>query len=387
MSQYKRPDSRDDYGIAVICALEIEADAVRAMFDETWKNYPKVKNDQNAYTVGRIGDHNVVLAHMPGIGKANSANVAASVGKSFQEIRLGLLVGICGGMPFIRERHYKPREVDVFFGDVIISTEVFQYDLGQQFSDKLIPTDTVQDVPGRPNLEIRSFLQRIRGKEGRARLQHKIREYLDDISQKEGFEESKYQGVEKDILYKPDYLHKHRQSTGCDCAQPGDSVRQKARRESTCEVLKCSSEQSVILRTRLKKVANDAANQANTSNKGAKPSSPRVYFGVVASGDSVVKSATHRDNLAESKEVIGFEMEGVGAWDSMPIVVIKSVVDYADSHKSYIWQEYGAACGAACIKAFLGEWPVEEKVPLRAGSSEYPFSHRRIMAIWLIEVQ
>ena len=94
----------------------------------------------------------------------------------------------------------------------------------------------------------------------------------------------------------------------------------------------------------------------------------------------MVKSATHRDELAESKEVIGFEMESAGAWDSMPIVVIKSVVDYADSHKSDLWQRYGAACGAACMKAFLSEWRAEETTRPRAGPSEFSFSHRPLMA-------
>ena len=390
MPKYKRPDSLDDYRIAVICALQIEADAVEDMFDEDWEEDQKYRipeNDPNTYTMGRIGEHNVVLAHMPGIGKANSANVAASFRLSFNKIRLGLVVGICGGMPFIREQISDPREVDVFLGDVIISTEVFQYDLGHQFSDKHIPIDTPQNTLGRPNPKIRSFTKKMRGIKSRARLEHKTRDYLAIISQKKEFEKWKYQGVEKDILYKSDYLHKHRQSSGCDCALSKDSVCQKARRELTCENLKCSSEQSVILRTRLKKVADDAPNQANASNKSAIEPSPRVHFGAVASGDSVVKSATDRDKLAESNEIIGFEMEGAGAWDSMPIVVIKSVVDYADSHKSYLWQKYGAACGAACMKAVMNEWRVEEIMPLLAGSSEYPFSRRRIMANWLIEVQ
>ena len=390
MRKYYRPKSYHDYSIAVICALQIESDAVEAMFDEDWEEdlkYPKIKNDNNTYSMGRIGEHNVVVAFMPGIGKANSAMVTTSFKRSFPEIRLGLVVGICGGMPFIREHRRDPREVNVFLGDIIISTELLQYDLGQQYSSEFIRTDTLQNTLGRPNLEIRSFLHKMQGIKSRARLQDKTRGYLANISQRKGFEKSKYQGVEKDVLYKSDYLHKHRDSTDCNCAKPEDSACREARRELTCEDLKCSSEQSVLLRTRLEKVEDDAANQANASNMGDEAPSPLVYFGAVASGDSVVKSATHRDELAESNEVIGFEMEGAGAWDSMPIVVIKSVVDYADSHKSYLWQKYGAACGAACMKAFMSEWPVEETMLPRAGSSEYPFSHRRIMANQLIEAQ
>ena len=364
MPKYVRPASRNDFRIAVICALRIESDAVEAMFDEDWEEvdrYPKIKNDANAYTMGRIGEHNVVLAFMPDIGKANSAKVAASFKINFPEITLGLIVGICGGVPFIREHRREPREIDVFLGDIIISTELIQYDLGHQYSKEFIQTDTLQATLGRPNLEIKAFLNKMQGIKGRADLQLEIRGHLAKILNMVGFKKSGYLGVENDILYKSNYLHKHRESTDCACAEPGDKVCDEARRELTCENLKCSSGQSVMLRTRLK--VDDAV------------PSPRVHFGAVASGDSVVKSATHRDKLAQSHEVIGFEMEGAGAWDSIPIVVIKGVVDYADSHKSYLWQKYGAACGAACLKAFLSMWRVEDTMLLRAKSSEYSLSH------------
>ena len=362
----------------MICALRVESDAVEALFDEDWEEehkhpkYPKMINDDNAYTMGRIGEHNVVLAFLPGIGKANSAKLTTSLEIAFPKIKLGLVTGICGGTPFIREDRRGPRDIDVFLGDIIISTELLQYDLGHHFSNEFMRTDTLQSTLPRPNPEIRSFLHKIQGKKGRRRLQTKTRNYLTDILQVEDFENSKYQGVEKDILYNSDYLHKHRESTACNCAQSEESACREARRELTCEDLKCSSGESVLRRTRLKKVEDSATNLANASNEGTKAPSPLVHFGAVASGDSVVKSAIYRDKLAEKDEVIGFEMEGAGAWDSIPIVVIKGVVDYADSHKSYLWQEYGAACGAACMKAFLSEWAVEETVPLGASWSEYP---------------
>ena len=45
MSKYPRPAGRDDFRIAVICALESESDAVEAMFDQDWEeteNIPKL---------------------------------------------------------------------------------------------------------------------------------------------------------------------------------------------------------------------------------------------------------------------------------------------------------------------------------------------------------
>src|SRR5437762_9820089 len=97
------PGQRKDFEIAVICALRIEADAVEALFDKFWEDdnylYGKAPGDTNAYTTGTIGCHNVVLAHMPGIGKGTAASVASSFRSSFEGIKLGLVVGICGGVP------------------------------------------------------------------------------------------------------------------------------------------------------------------------------------------------------------------------------------------------------------------------------------------------
>ena len=360
----------------MICALTIESDAVQAMFDEDWEDgpkYRKVENDTNAYTMGRIGVHNIVLAYMPGIGKANAARLTGNLNISFPQIRLGLVVGICGGMPFIRETLHDPRDTDVFLGDVIISTEVVQYDLGHQYSNELIPIDTLRNTLGRPNDEIRAFLHKSKGLSGRKRLQHSIRGHVAHVLKQEGFEKSDYQGEDKDILYESSYRHKHQEEIDCasaQCANNEDKVCNEAL-NSACEVLKCDLTKQVR-RNRLRKDGNDAANQASASKEGAKAPSPRVHFGVFASGDSVVKSAYHRDHLANTKEAVGFEMEGSGAWESIPVVVIKSVVDYADSHKSYSWQKYGAVCGAACMKAFVNEWMLTEKTQqFGAGSGEY----------------
>ena len=375
MSKYSRPASRDEFSIAVICALESESDAIEAMFDQDWeveKKYPKIDGDDNAYTMGRIGDHNVVLARIPGMGKAESAKLASSFSLNFKHITLGLVVGICGGAPLIRERPGRPnqpRDKPVYLGDIMISTQLIQYDFGHQYSQVFKPMDTLENTLGRPNNEIRAFVNQRSGLKGRKDLQDEICRYLTDFSTTEGFEESKYQGLEKDILYKDDFRHQHRDSTKCACVESEEMVCQEAL-DSTCDDLRCTSEQSVQ-RIRLKEVKDDTAVPG-----------PVVHFGAVASGDSVVKSARHREQLANKRNAIGFEMEGAGAWESMPTVVIKSVVDYADSHKSYSWQKYGAACAAACMKAFVKQWrPTERTLQFQAGPSEYPPFHRRFIAI------
>ncbi|KAL7936819.1 hypothetical protein V8C35DRAFT_293895 [Trichoderma chlorosporum] len=54
-------------------------------------------NDNNSYTLGRIGKHNVVIAVLPDgeYGISSAARVAADLLHSFPSIRIRLLVGHC----------------------------------------------------------------------------------------------------------------------------------------------------------------------------------------------------------------------------------------------------------------------------------------------------
>ena len=61
-----RPSRREDFEIAIVCALPLEYDAVSLLFDEFWDGegdqYGRAAGDVNYYTTGCIGKHNVVLA-------------------------------------------------------------------------------------------------------------------------------------------------------------------------------------------------------------------------------------------------------------------------------------------------------------------------------------
>lgn len=392
MSDIRQPRARKDFQIAVICALPKEFNAVQASFDEHWEDhqkYGKASNDQNAYAMGRIANHNIVLAIMPGMGKGNSAIVAANFRHSFPNIKLGLVVGICGGVPFFGSDEC----TEVLLGDIIISTGVIQYDFGRQYSDKFVRKGALQDVLGRPNNEIRAFLAMMETQISRTRLENKTSAHLAVLLQQENFKASRYPGAVEDILWESTYRHKHHGLIACICAKcenKEDDVCDIAL-DSACAKLGCDTDKQVP-RNRLTGLRTSSLNQSVTSvEKGAEaPPAPelRVHLGLVASGDSVIISGYHRDKLASKEDVIAFEMEGAGVWENFPTVVIKGVSDYADSHKNYRWQNYAAASAAACMKAIVKEWRLPDEVlQPEAGSSRYSFSQRLPLAIWLIKVQ
>jgi nucleoside phosphorylase len=363
MAQPCRPRHRKDFEIALICALRVEFDAVEALFDDYYEDdftYGKAPGDPNAYTTGKMCNHNVVLAYMPGIGKASSASVAASFNTSFPGIKLGLVVGICGGVPFGTDD-----EREILLGDVVISNGLIQFDFGRQYSDKVFRKDNLQENLARPSPEIRAFLSKLSGQRNRKKLRDKTSSYLAELCMKDGFQMASYPGADNDKLYQPAYRHKHRNPNICStCAncKDWDGEVCKIAMESSCEEMLCEDCQ-LIPRNRIEKAKGIGPNEHTLITEELQEAqNPLIHFGLIASGDVVMKSGLHRDQIASCEKVIAFEMEGAGVWDNFPTVVIKSVCDYADSHKNKRWQRYAAATAAACVRAFLEEWRTADRL-------------------------
>ena len=80
---------------------------------------------------------------------------------------------------------------------------------------------------------------------------------------------------------------------------------------------------------------------------------PVIYYGLIASGNQVIKHGGTRDKLGKELGILCFEMEAAGLMDNFPCLVIRGICDYADSHKSKQWQGYAAATAAAYAKELL----------------------------------
>lgn len=107
-----------DYTVGWICALPKEQTAATAMLDYIHPDLPKPPSDPNTYTLGSIGKHNIVVACLPKgrIGNNSAATSATQMIRTFPSIKVGLMVGIGGGLP-----------TKTKLGDVVISAPVDQY--------------------------------------------------------------------------------------------------------------------------------------------------------------------------------------------------------------------------------------------------------------------
>lgn len=333
MTSSARP--RESYHVGIICALDVEKAAVEAILDEEHDGLGKVAGDDNTYTYGRIGQHDVVVACLPAgvMGKASAAVVAKDMMRSFP-IKAGLTVGICGGVWSER--------TDVRLGDVVVSQPdgmhggVVQWDFGKMEQEGVFRRTGTLNKPPRP------LLNAVQSLKSRHRLRgNNIARHLEEAFAKYPLikEEYGHQGRQNDELFEATYSH----SGGNSCER--------------CE-------RSRVVR-RLPERQNDQ---------------PKIHYGNIASGDEVVKDGPTRDHIARQEGVLCFEMAAAGLMDSFPCVVIRGVCDYADSHKNKRWQPY-AAMTAACYAKELLELVDRQGVEVLGFASEWSVSSAVIQCL------
>ncbi|KAF3910411.1 hypothetical protein ABW20_dc0104118 [Dactylellina cionopaga] len=97
-----------------------------------------------------------------------------------------------------------------------------------------------------------------------------------------------------------------------------------------------------------------------------RPDQPYIHYGLVASGNQVMKHGITRDRLSREKGILCFEMEAAGLMDELPTLVVRGICDYSDSHKNKIWQQYAALSAAAFAKELLLRLPFRENSNKRA---------------------
>lgn len=322
-------DSPDLYTIGWLAALPIERAAAVALLDEvhgTPNGFQQPGTDPNAYTWGKIHDHNIVIASLPAgkTGLVPAAFTASALLHAFPQIRIGLLVGIAGGIA----RPDKGK--DIRLGDVVVSQPngttggVIQYDYGKAKANNkwerkgslnspplvlLHALATIQAAHETDPSQVPDLLEAMwTAKPLMKKPKKRIPGYV-------------HQGSENDRLFASTYDHIAWET---DC--------------NNCEV-----EQEV---KRIQRESTD----------------PEIHYGVIASGNAVLKDATARDELVDivGNECLCVEMEAAGLMDQFPCLVIRGVCDYADSHKNDQWQRYASATAAAYAKELLSYIPIQK---------------------------
>ncbi|KAF3909963.1 hypothetical protein ABW20_dc0106287 [Dactylellina cionopaga] len=233
------------------------------MLDEQHGQLPAKGNDDNTYTLGKVGAHNVVIARPAEYGTNSAAYTAANM--ELEEVRPGL-------------QSSKIHKKKIF-------------DLETLWSGFL-------------NIRIHDF------EEGE--MVNYLQEALERMPKTKKLKMYHFPGWDKDQLFKADYSHKEN-TRDCSACDPD-------KREG-----------------RIDRETND----------------PVVHYGLIASGNTVMRSAQRRDELRDKEKVVCFEMEAAGLMNNFPCLVVRGICDYSDDHKNDRWQPYAALTAAAYAKDLL----------------------------------
>jgi nucleoside phosphorylase len=302
----KKPE---EFLLAVICPLEVEALAMIRQLDED-KDYGEEFSKDCNFTLGGISEHNIVITSLPAgrQGHTSAAVAAQQTMAKFPSIKYILLVGIAGGVPSDKN--------DIRLGDVVVSFPdgkyggVVQYDFGKD-REQFEHNGQTNSVPQ----QLLAYLNALKLRHGRNRnTKPKYLEYL----------EAQMTGLKKpdsssDRLFPASYDHQG----GSDCT---------------------------------------ACNEKEAQRREAREG-PRVHYGLIASGNRVIRNAEQRDryNQDHGGIILAYEMEAAGLMNFTPCLVIRGISDYADSHKPLGkgWNAYAAAVAAAYAREFIEKMPVE----------------------------
>lgn len=306
----------EDYTVGWISAITTESVAGQQFLDERHEEPQFVaQHDNNVYSLGKIGRHNIVMASLPKgeYGTTTAATVARDMLHSFPNIRIGLMVGIGGGAPC--------KAHDIRLGDIVVSSRdgdkggVFQYDYGKTIQDQAFQHTQFLD---QPPLVLRAAVGALETQyeaDG-----HKLDNQINQILAQKSRLRRKYSRPppDSDRLFRSDVVHKD--ACGDDCG-------------SSPEHLACRTE------------------------RAEEDDNPAIHYGLIASANQLMKDAQVRDTLAAKKGVLCFEMEAGGLMNHFPCLVIRGICDYADSHKNKEWQGYAAMVAAAYAKDLLRKIP------------------------------
>lgn len=252
-------------------------------------------------------------------GTNNAAIVTSNMIRSFPNLRFCLMVGIGGGAP--------TREHDIRLGDIVVSvpdygtTAVIQYDYGIALQGRGFEQTGTLNLPPNGLLSAIARLKSdfaIRGQFLSQEVSSACRR-LPGIRRRQEYE---YPDGSTDRLYRSAFIHT---STGC-CTEEDDQTQHNL-------------------------VARPPRDEDNE---------PVVHYGVIASGNALMKDARVRDRLAAERGILCFEMEAAGMMNQLATLVIRGICDYSDSHKNQDWQKFAAMAVACYAKKLLCNIPATE---------------------------
>lgn len=302
------------YTVGWICSSFEDFIAALQLLDETYLPLPQHEIDSNPYVLGRIGDHDVVIATSSTnrLDVGSSASAAMTLRHSFGGIRFVLMIGTGSGVPF-------PNYHDLRLGDVVVGdpgnegSGLLQFRVHGNDANREGDILHFHDKP--PALVTASLL----GLHARQAVHgNNIETHLNGIDK---LEQSNFchQGVSNDVLHAITIME----------PPPTD----KGKQNTKYEIVHRKARGNVL---------------------------PVVHYGKIASSKSQITNSSLRDQLADKFDCLCFDTSLAGLAKDFPCLVVMGISDYADAYIDTRWQGYTAMTAASYAKEFLLHLPAAQ---------------------------
>lgn len=302
--------SHSDYTAAWFCASPSEIFWATNMLDQRHAGLPNPPNDSNTYTLGSIGNLNVVIYCSPfGSESGNLAAVMTSLMLStFPSIKFCLIVGVAGGVP-----------KRVQLGDVVVGIRVRTYNIGMRDQNGFCQTSGNSNNPSTLLLTALTNLLGAHDWDPRTGLHGPDlpTPAVADLLMRRGID------VPDDILFPVDTPHEEHGPRSVEVGFPC----------ARCDKI------GAVLREH---------------------TSPIIHCGTIASGDVRLTDGRLRDSLTQQPRdnTLCFDSGTYGIVNQLPCLTIRGISSYADAHSldaHKFWEGYAAAMAADLAKQILYE--------------------------------
>ncbi|WP_247452345.1 hypothetical protein [Bradyrhizobium sp. 174] len=285
--------------VLLVTALPKEAAAVKATFDSS--EVVGLRGDPNVYEIGVYIHNNLqreVLTASSGMGTLSASALTTNALRSFPQLEHIVMVGIAGGCP----NHTRADE-HVRLGDIVTSG-----------GNGIIAHDFVKEtIDGR---EIRSSPQRASAV---------LMRMASSLQADELLGRRPWEAIAATALDRLDDTYR-RPANDADQLHEGEEI------------------------------------VDHPYDRQRRQGQPRVFAGVIAAADTLLKNAATRDQLRNQFNVRAVEMEASGVQDAAwhankDVFVVRGVCDYCDEWKNDDWQNYAALVAAAYARALVQAMP------------------------------
>lgn len=334
--------------VLIICAKELEVNAVLATLDTQYKMETIVKEHIFLFA-GTFQGINVAILPLLQIGMVSSTADTSQVVSDLKPDAYIISAGICGGTG-----RDDDKEKPVHLGDVVISTDVGRY------FDRVQGNELIHLMPDRKFGVHQRLERQIKMLKLGTSLSQFCRDADANLREVRERLSSGFFGVDafpdlrtstrppadrthQDRLYKEADPHMHQDQAACTSCNQEKKLICAQSATLSCEQTGCNDIPLGLLE------------RGPPKERGPLP----VHFGIFGSEDVVMRSANYTRTLLKARGIMAIDMESRGIWHAAgshiprDVVIIRGVSDYADSHKNDAWQPYAAMAAACTTKAFV----------------------------------